>query len=56
MFLSAVATDVLRARRLPTTYGVVGFYGGTDVLFVVFLGAAVLCAAGLAVAVSGAVR
>ena len=43
MFLSAVATDVLRARCLPTTYGVVGFYGGTDVLFVVFLGAAILC-------------
>ena len=47
MFLSAVATDVLRARCLPTTYGVVGFYGGTDVLFVVFLGAALLFGTGL---------
>lgn len=26
VFLSAVAIDVLRARCLPTTYGVVGFY------------------------------
>ena len=47
VFLSAVAADTLRARRLPTTHGVVGFYGGTDVLFVVFLGAALLLGIGL---------
>ena len=51
MFLFAVVIDWLRARRTPTTtYGVVGSYGGTDALFVVFLEAAVMCAVGLAVA------
>ena len=56
MFLFAVVIDWLRARRTPTTtYGVVGSYGGTDALFVLFLGADTQCAVGLAVVTGGLV-
>lgn len=48
VFLAALMIDFLRAQRLQGDCGVVGFFGGTDVLFVIFLVSSIVYAAGLA--------
>lgn len=47
IFLAALMIDFLRARRLQGDSGVVGFFGGTDVLFVIFLVSSVVYVVGL---------